>query len=150
MIEDPKKEFRAPIGLDTLLGFIKGVNWNIKNIHIRYEDSFSKTPLSFGFRIEEIDFSSSTSHWAFLKPNECAFKRQQNKYINKELSVVNLAVYVEEGILIPVDVLNSNQEQEGIFASIDPENVRTFMNRSFDQPYEFMEKTAGPGKKSAV
>lgn len=150
MVEEQKKEFRAPIGLDTILSFLKGVNWNIKNVHIRYEDSFNKKPLSFGFRIEEIDFSSATSHWNFFKPNECAFKRQQNKFINKELSIVNFAVYVEEGIMIPIDVFKSSQDHESVFSSLDPEQVRNFMNRAMDQPYEFIEQTPGPGKSTAV
>lgn len=126
-------EFKAPIGLDTIFSFLKGVKIKLKNIHIRFEDSFNRVPISIGFQIEEIDFATTESHWNFASFNSCRFKRKPNKYINKEFSIYNLAVYVENGILLPPDLYESTLDHPyEIFSELDPEAVKAFMNKHFN------------------
>lgn len=39
----------------------RGVKFDIKNIHVRYEDDFySKTPFSFGFSLHSIKMDTDT------------------------------------------------------------------------------------------
>jgi hypothetical protein len=90
-------------------------------------------PISIGFRIEEIDFSTADSHWNFAAFNSCRFRRKQNKYINKEFQIYNLAVYVENGILLPPALIESTIDHPyEIFSELDSEAVKTFMNKHFD------------------
>jgi hypothetical protein len=91
------EEFKAPLGLDTLFSFLKGIKWNIKNVHVRFEEK----NISVGFRIEEIDFNTTKSHWSFdWGLSDLNFRRQPNKYINKEFNIVHLAVYTDQDVFV--------------------------------------------------
>ena len=95
--EGQAEEFKAPIGLDTLFGFLKGIKWSVRNVHIRFEEQ----NLSVGFRIEMIEFTTEKSHWNFYGGlSDLRFTRQPNKYINKELNIVHLAIYTDEQIFV--------------------------------------------------
>ena len=50
------KQFKEPPLLGLLFKLFRGVKYDIKNIHIRYEDDFFSMdkPFSFGFTIQNI------------------------------------------------------------------------------------------------
>ena len=74
-------EFEQPIGLSFFTSLFKGIQLNVKHIHIRYEDDyFSKSrPFSMGFLIDEIDFGNTSSHWTFHSHNGMRFTRHKNE-----------------------------------------------------------------------
>lgn len=128
-------QFKAPLGLNAIFNFLPGIKINIKNIHVRYEDDiFAKQQLAIGLRIEQIDLTTKKSHWEFQTQTGCQFKRVENKFINKEFSICNLGIYLEEGVLIPTTLFeNTRYEKYEIFSVIDPEAVKEYMNQKFDQ-----------------
>lgn len=66
-------------------------------MHIRFEEK----NLSVGFRIEMIEFTTEKTHWNFYGGlSDLRFTRQPNKYINKELNIVHLAIYTDEQIFV--------------------------------------------------
>jgi hypothetical protein len=52
----PDKEFKEPPLLGLFTRLFRGIKYEIKNIHIRYEDDFfvSQAPFSFGLTIRDI------------------------------------------------------------------------------------------------
>ena len=62
---------------------------------MRYEDDFynKNRPISMGFSLEEINFDNTDSHWRFHTPNGMKFKREQNRYTNKELDLFKIKLY---------------------------------------------------------
>jgi hypothetical protein len=55
-VPKPDKEFKEPPLLGLLTRLFRGIKYDIKNIHIRYEDDFfvPQNPFSFGVTIRDI------------------------------------------------------------------------------------------------
>lgn len=52
---EPKDEgFKQPPLLGLITRLFRGIKYDIKNIHIRYEDDIFSEPFSFGFTIKDI------------------------------------------------------------------------------------------------
>ena len=55
------RAFKEPPLLGLLTRLFRGIKFDIKNIHIRYEDDFfSRTPFSFGFTLHSIKMDTDT------------------------------------------------------------------------------------------
>ncbi len=46
--------------INLLIKLFRGIKYEIKNIHIRYEDDFFGNPFSFGFTIRNIKLDTDT------------------------------------------------------------------------------------------
>ena len=57
-----EQAFKEPPLLGLLTRLFRGVKFDIKNIHVRYEDDFySRQPFSFGFTLASIKMDTDTN-----------------------------------------------------------------------------------------
>ena len=116
------------MGLFTRL--FRGIKYDIKNIHIRYEDDFysASHPFSFGLTIKDIRLDTDTQQ-------EKAEQKENSSTIVKLQEIRNLCIYwnTMSEMFIPTSVWDQSYELEyGIFELIDADTVLEMMKDQFN------------------
>lgn len=110
---------------------IRNLELTIKNIHVRYEDDFSKPehPFAAGFTLDSIEIRTTDENWipTFLKEN--------TQFINKLASLNSLAVYCDsdvslmnkqsKDIVIPKLQRMIRESTDGINHILSPMSLKT-------------------------
>jgi vacuolar protein sorting-associated protein 13A/C len=68
---------------------MRNLELHIKDVHIRYEDNYSKPehPFSFGFTLNSIEINTTDENWV------STYLKENTNVINKLVSLNSLAVY---------------------------------------------------------
>ena len=89
-----------------------------------------------GFSLEEINFDNTDSHWRFHTPNGMKFKREKNRYTNKELDLFKIKLYFNSfsECLIPTSLYEQTIDDElSVFSAMDAQEVVNIMNSGFSE-----------------
>jgi len=125
--KDEVAVFKEPPMIGIGIRLFRGVKFEIKNIHIRYEDDFfaANSPFSFGFTIEKISLDNSEQE-----------EQAQNAFI-KLFEIKNMSVYWNSlsEMFIPTSVYDMSLGDEfkyGIFEFIEANIIHDMMKDMFN------------------
>lgn len=100
---------------------IRNLELEIKNIHIRYEDNFSKPehPFSAGFTLNSIEIKTTDENW------NPTYLKEDRTHINKLASLVSLAIYCNSD-----DKHFSKDSKSSAIVSLDFFNEIIFLSKT--------------------
>ena len=121
----PESEFKEPPLLGLLTRLFRGIKYDIKNIHIRYEDDFfvPQAPFSFGVTIRDIKLDTDE-------------KAEQKERVSNSSTIVKLQELKDlscywnsmSEMFIPTSVYDQSTDlRYGIFELIEADMILTMM-----------------------
>ena len=126
-----KDDFKEPPLLGLFTRLFRGIKYDIKNIHIRYEDDFysSQQPFSFGLTIKDIKLDTDLQQ-------EKAEQKENSSTIVKLQEIRKLCIYwnTMSEMFIPTSVWDQSYELEyGVFELIEADTIHEMMKDHFNQ-----------------
>lgn len=113
----------------------EGLIVDVNKIHIRYEDDYynEHRPFSMGFTVEKIHFGKASSNWNFVDRHSMKFTREPNSYVNKELDIVKVRIYVNtmSEMIIPTSLWEATKGVKlHIYSALSANDVRETLLRT--------------------
>lgn len=94
---------------------IRNLELQISNIHIRYEDNFSKPehPFSAGFTLDSIEIKTTDENWS------PTYLKEDKTFINKLVSLISIAIYCNSD-----DILLNKETKDTAIVSYFTFNIK--------------------------
>lgn len=97
---------------------LRNLELQISNIHIRYEDNFSKPehPFSAGFTLDSIEIKTTDENW------NPTYLKEDKTFINKLVSLISIAIYCNSD-----DVLLNKETTDTAIVSYFTFNIKIIL-----------------------